>query len=247
MLNTRVFLTSVQSSALAFAGVLCFSFSPQAIASELGKRTETTRTAPIEVTGKPVHKQSEQSVMRMAGNIERTILRLPQFSVFDEVYFTISDYVVTLKGSTTRPTLRSAAEEAVRKIEGVEDVVNQIEVLPFNRMDEDIRLRAYQAIYWHPWMERYNPNRGTASFLSPNTLVQGISLDPPIGFHPIHIIVRNGRVRLAGVVNTAGDKAMAGMLVSTLPNIFQVDNELAIAEEAKPIKPESSAKTGRKR
>src|SRR5262245_10307619 len=98
--------------------------------------------------------------MRMAEQIERTILRLRQFSVFDEMYFSISDYIVTLHGSATRPTLRTAAEDAVRKLEAVTDVVNQIEILPFNRMDDDIRLRAYQAIYRHPWMERYSPTRG---------------------------------------------------------------------------------------
>lgn len=200
-------------------------------------------------TAPTIRKQSEQSVMRMAEQVEKTVLRLNQFSVFDELYFTVSEYVVTLKGTATRPSLRTTAEEAVRKIEGVADVVNEIEVLPFNRMDDDIRLRVYQAIYWHPWLERYNPSRGSAAALAVtrNALVQGISLDPPIGFHPIHIIVRNGRVKLTGVVNTAGDKAMAGMLVQNQPYILQVDNELAVAEEAKPIKPGSSAKPEKKR
>lgn len=205
--------------------------------------------SPAEGDTPPVKKQSEQSVMRMAEQVERAILRLPQFSVFDEVYFTVSEYVVTLKGSATRPSLQKAAEAAARKIEGVADVVKQIEVLPFNSMDDDIRLRAYQAIYWHPWLERYNPSRGSAAALAVtrNALVQGISLDPPIGFHPIHIIVRNGRLKLTGVVNTAGDKAIAGMVVQNQPFILQVDNELAVAEEARPIKPEGSVKPGRKR
>ena len=195
----------------------------------------------------PVKKQSDQSVMKMAEQVERAVLRLRQFSVFDEIGFTIADYAVTLKGVATRPSLKTAAEEAVRKIEGVTNVVNEIEVLPFNRMDDDIRLRVYQAIYWHPWLERYNPSRGGAARLAitPNALTQGISLDPPIGYHPIHIVVRNGNVRLTGVVNTAGDKALAGMTVLNQPYVLQVENALAVADEAKPIKPEPDRKSTR--
>jgi hyperosmotically inducible periplasmic protein len=182
-------------------------------------------------------KQSEQSVLRMAQQVERAILRLPQYGLFDEIRFTISDYVVTLKGAASRPALRTSAEQTVRKIEGVVDVVNQIEELPLSRMDEDIRFRVYSAIYLHPWLERFNPNRGSPVFFAPGAIAQGISLDPPIGYHPIHIIVKDGRVKLTGVVATAGDKALAGLVVNNLPNIFAVENDLAIAEEAKPSKP----------
>lgn len=186
--------------------------------------------------------QSAQSVMNMANRVERSILALPQYSLFDEIRFTIKDYVVTLKGSATRPILKSAAESEVRKIEGVTDVVNEIEVLPISRQDEDIRFRTYVAIYGDLWLSRYNPNRGSPVFFSPGARAMGISQDPPPGFHPIHIIVQNGRVRLTGVVDNAGDKVMAGMRANNIPDVFAVENELAIAQEAKPIKSKKPAK-----
>ena len=84
---------------------------------------------------------SEQSVARMAEMVERQILRTTQYGLFDDVRFTIEDSVVTLKGSASRPTLRSRVEANVRKVEGVEDVVNEIEQLPLSAFDEDIRLK----------------------------------------------------------------------------------------------------------
>ncbi|MEQ1885951.1 MAG: BON domain-containing protein [Bryobacteraceae bacterium] len=181
--------------------------------------------------------QSDQSVMRMAEQVERAVRRLPQYSLFDDIRFTISNYVVTLKGSTSRPVLKSAAERAVSEIEGVTGVVNQIEVLPLNQLDEDIRFRVYSAIYGHAWLQRYDPNRGGPVFFARGAIMQGVSQDPPVGYHPIHIIVRNGKVKLTGVVATAADKALAGVVTNALPNIFEVENDLAIAEEAKPGKP----------
>lgn len=85
---------------------------------------------------------------------------------------------------------------------------------PLSRLDEDNRFRVYVAIYGDPWLSRYNPNRGKPVFFSPGARAQGISLDPPPGFHPIHIIVRGGKVRLTGVVDNVGDKALAGMVVN---------------------------------
>jgi hyperosmotically inducible protein len=189
-------------------------------------------------------RQSEQSVARMAEMVERQILRTPEYGLFDDIRFTLDDSIVTLKGYASRPILRNSVEASVRKVEGVEDVVNEIEQLPLSAFDEDIRFRAYVAIYGHPWLNRYNPNRGAPVFFSQAAIAQGISLDPPTGFHPIHIIVRNGHLRLIGVVDNAGDKVLAGMVDRNLPGTFQVENELAIADEAKPLRNEKTKAFG---
>ncbi len=51
--------------------------------------------------------------------------------------------------------------------------------------------------------------------------------DPPRGFHPIHIIVKNGNVRLEGVVDTSGDKTIAGMQANSTPGVFSVGRQSA--------------------
>lgn len=68
-----------------------------------------------------------------------------------------------LRGQASRPTLKSGAENVTKRVEGVAKVDNQIEVLPLSPMDDGIRLRAYVAIYGHPSLARFNPNRGTPS------------------------------------------------------------------------------------
>jgi osmotically-inducible protein OsmY len=181
--------------------------------------------------------QSTESVVKMAQRIQKELVTLNQYGVFDELRFSIKDYVVTLKGYASRPTLKSGAENVVKAIEGVEQVVNNIEVLPVGRMDDQIRARVYAAVYGHPTLSRYNPNRGIPINMTPSRMAAGITNDPPIGFHPIHIIVKNGNVTLTGVVDNAGDKAIAGMAANGVRDVFNVENDLMIANESKPQKP----------
>lgn len=175
-------------------------------------------------------------LMRIVQSVQREILRLPEYGVFDEIRFSVKGDTIILTGQASRPILRSAAEQAVKKIEGVEHVENRIEVLPFARFDEDIRFRAYQAIYSHPALQRYDPNRGSPVFVSSAARQAGLSLDPPIGYHPIHIIVRNQTLRLTGVVQNVGDKTIAGLIANSIPDVFEVLNDLAIADEMGPVK-----------
>jgi hyperosmotically inducible periplasmic protein len=181
-------------------------------------------------------KQSAQSVMQMAQKLQKEIVTLPQYGVFDSLSFTIKDYVVTLKGKASRPTLKEGAENVAKRVEGVEKVVNQIEVLPLSRMDDGIRARVYYAIYSHPSLSRYNPNRGIPPQWSSTRAAAGITNDPPMGFHPIHLIVQNGNVALEGVVANAGDKAIANIQANSVSGVFSVENNLQVAEDAKPRK-----------
>jgi osmotically-inducible protein OsmY len=180
--------------------------------------------------------QTPQSVLRMANEIRKQILTLPEYGVFDDVRYQIKDFVVTLKGAASRPTLKSSLENVVRRVEGVEKVVNEIEVLPLSPNDDRIRARVYAAVYFHPILSRYNPGRGTPIFLSPARIAGGITNDPPIGFHPIHIIVRNGNVKLTGVVDNAADQQVAGMQANSVAGVFSVENDLQVANESKPKK-----------
>ena len=124
----------------------------------------------------------------------------------------------------------------MRKVEGVEKVVNEIEVLPVSPNDDRIRARVYAAIYFHPILNRYNPGRGTPIFLSPARIAGGITNDPPIGFHPIHIVVKNGNVKLTGVVDNAADQQVAGMQANSVAGVFSVENDIQVANDSKPKK-----------
>ena len=104
--------------------------------------------------------------------------------------------------------LKSDAENAVKHIEGVEKVDNQIEVLPPSSMDDRLRI---------------------ASF--PRDLSVSGAAEYELGVQkPIRIIVKNGRVTLEGVVDNEADKNLAGIRANGVSGIFSVTNNLQVAE-----------------
>src|SRR5580765_8613114 len=125
---------------------------------------------------------SAKSQDRIIREVRHELLMLPYFGVFDYIAFKVDGDTVTLMGQVVRPTLKSDAENAVKHIEGVEKVDNQIEVLPTSPMDDRLRLELFRAIYGEPGLEKY---------------ALGVQ-------KPIRIIVKNGHVALEGVVDTQG-------------------------------------------
>ena len=180
--------------------------------------------------------QTPQSVLRMAQEIRKQIISLPEYGVFDNISFQIKDYSVTLKGEASLPTLKDSVDRVTKKVEGVEKVMNQIEVLPLSPNDDRIRARVYASIYYHPTLSRYNPGRGVPLSLSPASRYLGITNDPPIGNHPIHIIVKNGNVTLRGIVDNEMDRQIAGIQANSVGGAFAVENELVVADNGKPEK-----------
>ncbi len=164
----------------------------------------------------------------MARAIQKNVLTLPNYGVFDWLTFHFQGYNVVLRGYASRPTLKDDAERVVKSVEGVASVDNRIEVLPLSPNDDGIRAQAYVRIYGNSQLSRYNPNRGSPIFMSPARAAAGITRDPPVGFHPIHIIVRNGNITLYGTVLNEGDKAIAGMMANQVTGSFAVENELAV-------------------
>lgn len=173
---------------------------------------------------------TQQKMLQIAKQVQSSILKLPQYGVFDDLHFGIKGDTVILKGQASRPTLKSSAENVVKKIEGVGKVENQIEVLPLSPNDDRIRAAVYARIYGNPTLQRYTSNRGAgARFMSSTARTMGITNDPPIGWHAIHIIVQNGNVTLKGVVDNTTDSAMAEMQANTTPGVFSVTNDLFVA------------------
>lgn len=149
---------------------------------------------------------SPKSQDRITREVRHELLMLPYFGVFDSIAYKVDGGTVTLMGDVVRPTLKSDAENVVKRIEGVERVDNQIEVLPPSPMDDRIRLELYRAIYGYPALEKY---------------ALGVQ-------KPIRIIVKNGHVKLEGVVDNQTDKDMAGIRAKSVPGTFSVDNNLQV-------------------
>ena len=191
----------------------------------------------------PTPTWSQEDTLRIVNEVQKKLAGLPTYSVFDWITFGVQGRTIILKGYASRPILKSDAENAVKRIKGVENVINEIEVLPNSPNDDRIRAAVYNRIYTQPTLAKYNANQGSlARALGPGgpsvaLMAGGITNDPPIGFHAIHIIVKNGNVALYGVVNNEMDKTIAGMQANSAPGAFSVDNDLIVQGEAsKPAK-----------
>ena len=150
----------------------------------------------------------KKGLSKMENEVRHELVMLPWFSVFDNLEFQVSEdgKHVTLLGQVTRPTLRSDAERLVKRIEGVERVTNQIEVLPLSPMDDRTRLAVARAIFGDNVLSRYSWG--------------------PVP--PIHIIVKNGHVTLEGVVANETDKNIANIRANGVSGVFSVTNDLRV-------------------
>jgi len=145
---------------------------------------------------------------RIIKEVRHELLMLPYVGVFDNLAYKVDGYNVTLIGQVVRPVTKSDAENAVKRIEGVERVDNQIEVLPPSSMDDRLRLRLFRAIYGFPSLQRY---------------ALGVQ-------KPIRIVVKNGHVALEGVVDSEADKNLVGIRANSVSGIFSVDNHLQVVK-----------------
>jgi osmotically-inducible protein OsmY len=181
---------------------------------------------------------SQEDTLRIVQEVQKKLAGLTTYSVFDWITFGVQGKTIILKGYASRPILKSDAENVVKRIKGVENVINEIEVLPNSPNDDRIRAAVYNRIYSQPSLAKYNANQGSlARALGPGgrsvaLMAGGITNDPPIGFHAIHIIVKNGNVILYGVVNNEMDKTIAGMQANSAPGAFSVDNDLIVQGSA---------------
>lgn len=148
-----------------------------------------------------------------ARGIERQvfkqIIKLPYYGVFDNIGFRVSGDTVTLYGKVVQPTTRKSAGRVVEKINGVNNVVNNIEVLPLSSFDDSIRLRTLQTLQSGGSLGRY--------FAGSNPSIK--------------IIVDRGNVTLEGFVANRADYNLANLLTRGVPGVFSVTNNLIIEKE----------------
>jgi osmotically-inducible protein OsmY len=165
---------------------------------------------PIQAFGKP----ATRSNPAVTGNylerqVRKALVTQPFYTVFDNLEFKVVGHRVELYGQVTQPgVLKSDAENAVKHIEGVEGVTNNIQVLPLSPIDNQIRRAEYRALFGGDGGALYGYSMGA----NPS----------------IHIIVDNGHVTLEGVVNSTMDKTMATVLANHVPGVFSVANNLRV-------------------
>lgn len=174
-----------------------------------GLQAQAGQAATNDITQNQNAALSQRGLERISKEVRHQLMLLPFYGVFDNLAYKVDpDGTVTLLGQVVRPTTKSDAENAVKKIEGIEKVVNQIEVLPLSPNDDRIRRAVFRAIYGHPELSEY-----------------AIRAVPPI-----HIIVKNGNVTLEGAVARQMDKQIAEMQAKSVPGVFSVTDNLIVDE-----------------
>ena len=170
------------------------------LAGIAGAKDPAAKSAPAKVT--------EPAKGTLEYKVRHQLLMLPYYNVFDNLTYRVDNGTVTLFGDVTQPWLKSDAENAVKHIEGVTRVDNQIEVLPLSPFDNQIRRATYFAIYGYGPLQRY-----------------GWGTQPSI-----RIIVKNGNVKLEGVVDSETDRNLAYIRANGVANVFSVSNDLRVVD-----------------
>ncbi|MFL6274238.1 MAG: BON domain-containing protein [Blastocatellia bacterium] len=152
---------------------------------------------------------SPQGDARMANKVRKELVTLPYYGMFDNLAYKVEGGTVTLYGQVVDAVTRKDAENRVKRVEGVERVINNIQVLPVSGFDNTIRVRTYRTIARQGGLYRY--------FMGANP--------------SIHIIVNRGRVTLEGVVSNRMDSQLAYMAARQVPGVFEVTNNLRVENE----------------
>jgi osmotically-inducible protein OsmY len=155
--------------------------------------------------------------------------RLPYYGVFDFIVFRLDRGTVYLAGYSYQGNLTADAEMATKRASGVDEVANKIEVLPTSQNDDRIRWATFYRIYTDDFLSRYAPGGvfGVMQELRDERHFPGMQ---PVGRYPIHIIVKNGRTMLLGVVDNASDRQIAEVRAREVTGVFEVENDLTVGQ-----------------
>ena len=161
-------------------------------------------------------------------SVTRMLARLPYYGVFDFLAFGVDRGVVTLVGYSYEGHLKADAEMAAKLANGVVEVDNKIEVLPASPYDDRIRWGTFYRVYTDDFLSRYAPG-------GPLQVVRELSDErhfpgmQPVGIYPIHIIVKNGRLMLLGVVDSALDRQIADVRAREVSGVTEIDNSVTVS------------------
>jgi hyperosmotically inducible protein len=197
---------------IAFRFLACVSLCM--VVSTLVFARPCRSAVPDKAVGGQSAKAEDKNSSSLGREVRHQLAELPFYSEFDFITFTLDGKKVTLSGQVVRPSLKKHAVTAIQSLEGVEKVVDQIEVLPRSPEDNEIRRTIYRSIYEDPTLATY--------------AVQAVPA--------IHIIVKNGSVALEGMVKSAVHKNLAGARAGSVENVATVTNNLKV--QASPSAPE---------
>lgn len=197
---------------VVFLVLMCFAVlgpaqQAQTPSNEQSVQTQPNGGAQSEAANETLSPESQD---RLIKEVRHELIMLPYYNVFDNLTFRVDGRTVILEGQVTQPVLKSDAGNVVKRVEGVDKVINNLEVLPPSPMDDRIRREVYRSIYSFGPLFKYG-----------NMAVP-----------PIHIIVKNGRVTLEGVVDNESDKTLAGMRANQVPGTFQITNNLRVVNSS---------------
>jgi len=151
--------------------------------------------------------QGTPSTTVLQTQVRQALNKLAWYGVFDNLNYNVDDKGnVTLSGQVTRYVTHNDAVNVVKRLAGVTSVTDNIEVLPLSNFDDNIRIRAYNAIYGYPALSRYE-----------------VQARPPI-----RIIVNHGDVTLAGYVANEMDRELVYNRIRALPGTFKITNDLKL-------------------
>jgi len=182
----------------------------------------------ISVTGAPRAAAQSTTPAETVRSVRRMLERLPYYGVFDFIAFGVDRGTVTLVGYSYQGNLKADAEMAAKRSIGVDEVANKIEALPASPNDDRIRWATFYRIYADDFLSRYAPG-GAPEVLRELRDEQHFPGMQPVGIYPIHIIVKNGRTMLLGVVDSAADRQIAEVRAREVSGVFAVENSLTVA------------------
>jgi len=202
----RSVMIVVMTFCLAILGVAKAAPAPISASSAAGQQPAAGQS---QMSSEALSPEAQQKLIK---KIQSALIKLPYVDAFDNIAFVLQGRTVTLLGSVTsaHSQTKQDAERAVKKIEGVEKVVNNIEVLPPGPLDDRLRRQVYSAIYSYGPLFKYSTDK----------------VNPPI-----RIIVKGGHVTLEGVVNNETDKNLCTMRANQVPGVIgQVTNNLRVVK-----------------
>lgn len=145
---------------------------------------------------------------RLQKQVYKEILKMPYYGLFDSIGFEIDGDTVILTGKVYNGINQKSAAKRIAKLDGVGNVVNNIEILPPSGFDDRIRVRTAR------------------EFANGGSLYRYI-----IGTNPsVRIIVDRGHLTLEGFVSNEGDARLANILAQGVPGVFSVTNNLIVTK-----------------
>jgi hyperosmotically inducible periplasmic protein len=136
--------------------------------------------------------------------------RIDQGIMFNNFALQVHNGDVTIDGQARTDSDRDSALGIVETTKGVKNVVDNIKVLPTSNFDDDLRVNIARAIYGNPALRKY-------------------ANDPQA---PIRIVVDNGHVTLAGVVDSQMDKQIAENQAKSVSGVFSVKDNLVVSNQS---------------